>query len=89
MDMSNVITEEHLFLKDFTGKSKKPPFNDFRLIELHDPETLENVSYFLPSDSTIPKGIFQLKQKVQATFGKQVMFGEAKLVLKSLNIVQK
>jgi hypothetical protein len=82
--MANQIIEKYLFKKDFTGKGKKPPYNDFRLIELHNSETLENTTFFVDVEAPIKTTDLKLRDCVEAAFSMKVLYGEAKLVLESL-----
>jgi len=55
------MEQRYLFKSDFTGTSKKAPFNQFRIIVLHDPVTLENTEFF--HDVNIPLDTTGLKLK--------------------------
>ena len=81
--MSNVITGIYLFKKDYQGIGKKSN-KAFRLIELHDVQTLDNTSFFLPEDTKIPVNGFQTRDKVEGSFVMEILYGEPKLVLQSL-----
>lgn len=72
-----------VFKKDDTGKSKKTG-RDFRVIELHDPNTLENTSFFVRDHVNISTHGLQFKDKVIASFQMDIMFGRAELVIMSI-----
>lgn len=72
-----------VFKKDDTGKSKKTG-RDFRVIELHDPNTLENTSFFVRDHQTINTAGIQFKDKVIASFTMDIMYGRAELVITAI-----
>ncbi|MDO3682095.1 hypothetical protein [Paenibacillus ehimensis] len=81
--MANVITQEFLFKGEMSGTSKKSG-NPYRSIELHDPNSLENMSFFLdPGNSVNTTGI-QFRDKVFAEFAMEFRFGKLQPILKNL-----
>lgn len=85
--MSNANTQQMVFKsykEDTSKKSGKP----YRMVELHDPQSLDNVSFFLDAESPITVEGLQLHDKVTATFGMEVRFGRIQPVLQGLRKAQ-
>lgn len=76
--------KEMLFKQDRTGTSKKG--NPYRIITLHDPETLENIEFFVEVDSPISTTGLKLKDKVKASFELGFQFGRPQMQLFGLTV---
>ena len=72
---NNVIEQEFLFKNDNSGISKKTG-KPYRMLQLHDQSTLENVDFFLDEESTISTEGLKLKDKVKASFAMQSKYGK-------------
>jgi hypothetical protein len=81
--MSTTIKQEFVFKQDRSGKSKKSG-NDYRQIELHDPSTLDNVSFFIDVNSNVNTTGLNFKDRVVAEFTMQLRFGQLQPILESL-----
>jgi hypothetical protein len=79
-----VIKQNFLFKKDFTGKGKQAPYNPFRVIELHDQQNLENVSFFVRDDVTISTVGISFRDRVVASLKMEFLYGKMVPVLHSL-----
>ena len=83
---ANSLQQKFIFKSENRGTSKKSG-NNFHIVTLHDPETLENVDFFLrPGTSVSTDGIY-FKNEVIATFGMEVLYGKIQPVLKALHSV--
>lgn len=83
LPMVNLIKQEFLFKSEMSGTSKKTG-NSYHSIELHDPNSLENMSFFLePGNSLNTTGIL-FRDKVIAEFAMEFKFGKLQPVLKNL-----
>ena len=71
---NNVIEQEFLFKNANSGISKKTG-KPYRMLQLHDQSTLENVDFFLDEESTISTEGLKLKDKVKASFAMQLKYG--------------
>lgn len=83
MGTMQLMTKEFVFKKDETGTSKKSG-GSFRVVELHDPTTLENTPFFIREGQNVSTVGIQFKDKVVASFGMDIIYGKAQLVLQSL-----
>lgn len=77
------LTKEMIFKKDENGTSKKTG-NSFRVVELHDPATLDNISLFIREGTFVDTTGIQFKDKVHASFGMDFVFGKPQMVLKDI-----
>lgn len=82
----NVMQQDFLFKDDNAGTSKKTG-RPYRILQLHDQATLDNVDFFLDEDSTISTEGFKLKDKVKASFTMQLRFGKLTPVIVQLQKV--
>lgn len=85
--MSNFNQKEMLF-KSFTEGTGRKTGKPYRMVELHDPVSLDNVQFFLDDSSTVSVDGLQLRDKVIATFGMDVRYGRVQPVLQSLKKAQ-
>lgn len=76
------MEQQFLFKSSFTG-TKKNSTEQFTIIELHDPLTLENITFFPPVNSINTNGMV-LKTPVKATLQMSVFNGKPTMVLNSL-----
>lgn len=83
MSMNGATVKQMLFKEENQGTSKKSG-KDFHMVVLHDPETLENITFFLRDDSKVSAEGIRLKDKVNATFTMEFEFGRLQPVLQSL-----
>lgn len=68
------------------GTSKKSG-NKYRMVELHDPTTLENTVYYLRDNQQhIDLKPLSFKQEVLVTHGIETFNGQAKLTIESIQI---
>lgn len=81
--MSNPNAKVMLF-KSYKEDISKKSGNPYRMVELHDPESLDNVSFFLDADSPISVEGLKLRDKVEVMFGMDVRYGRIQPVLQSL-----
>jgi len=54
------------------------------MIELHDPSTLENVSFFIREGSSVSTTGINFKDRVLASFGMEVVYGKLQPALHQL-----
>lgn len=66
--------------KDISKKSNKP----YHVLELHDPETLENVRFFLKEDTTVNTDGLKFKDKVKVEFVMSFQFGQLQPMISKL-----
>lgn len=78
-----LLTKEFIFKSDHTGKSKKSG-QDFRVIELHDPVTLDNTRFFIRDGQNVSTSGINFGMKVIAAFGMDIVYGRTELVLQSI-----
>ena len=83
MSMNGGTVKQMLFKEENKGISKKSG-NAFHMLVLHDPDTLENISFFLREDSKLDTKNILFKDKVNATFTMEFEFGRLQPVLQSL-----
>lgn len=83
MSMNGATVKQMVFKEENKGTSKKSG-NPFHMIVLHDPETLENISFFLRDGSRVSAEGLKFKDKVNATFTMEFEFGRLQPVLQSL-----
>jgi len=77
---AGVTTKEMLF-KEYTQGTSRKSGNDYRMVVLHDPVSLDNISFFLDNDSPVSVAGLQLRDKVTASFGMEFRFGRLQPVL--------
>lgn len=77
--------KQMLFKEEVTGTSKKTG-EPYRMIVLHDPETLDNISFFIDQDSKISVTGLKLKDKVNANFEIGFKYGKPQMLLNSLTV---
>lgn len=86
MSMNGTTVKQMVFKEETKGTSKKSG-KDFHMLVLHDPETLENISFFLREDSSVTAEGIKFKEKVNATFTMEFEYGRLQPVLQSLTKV--
>ena len=79
-----VMQKEMIFKSENEGTSKKPPYRNFRVIELHDPITLDNVSFFQRDGYIIPTEGLKFKDRVIASVGMDIVYGKLQSILVGL-----
>lgn len=83
--MSTGNVKEMLFKEEVKGVSKKTG-EPYRMVVLHDPATLENISFFLNDDSNISVTGLKFKDKVKAVFELGFQYGRPQMQLNSLTL---
>lgn len=78
------LQQVFVFKGENKGTSKKSG-NEFHIVTLHDPETLDNVDFFLRPGSQVSTVGINFKEEVIATFGMEVVYGKLQPVLKALH----
>lgn len=82
--MSNQqLQKEFVFKQVIQGTSKKNG-RPYTMIELHDPSTLENSTFFIPDGKNVSTEGIILRDKVAASFEMDIQFGKPQLVLTAL-----
>lgn len=84
--MDTVIRKEFIFKQAVEGTSKRSN-KPYRMVELHDPKTLENTKFFLREDSKVNTSGLNFRDRVVATFSADTTFGRLEFVLESLEKV--
>lgn len=79
----STLVKQMQFKGENQGKSKKSG-NDYHIITLHDPVTLDNIDFFIREGSTVSTHGIQFKDKVQASFGMDFVYGRPQMVLLEL-----
>lgn len=77
----NGVTTKTMLFKEFNAGTSKKSGNEFRMVVLHDPLSLDNISFFLDADSPVSVQGLQLRDKVVASFGMEFRFGRLQPVL--------
>lgn len=80
---NNVIKQEFLFKGEMSGTSKKSG-RPYHQVELHDPNTLENMSFFLEQNSSVNTTGILFRDKVVAEFSMEFRFGNLQPVLQKI-----
>lgn len=86
LNINTGIQQVFVFKGENKGTSKKTG-NDFHIVTLHDPTTLDNVDFFLRPGSNVSTTGIQFKDEVIATFGMEVVYGKLQPVLRALHSV--
>lgn len=81
--MDTAIKKEFVFKQAVEGTSKRSN-KPYRMVELHDPKTLENTKFFLREGSTVNTTGLNFRDRVLATFSADITFGRLEFVLESL-----
>lgn len=81
------MQHELIFMADKT-LTKKDKSGDFRIIELHDPVSLEKVSFFVEPSQIIDTTGIVFKDKVKVTYGNIIRFGRPQTILEKLEKVK-
>lgn len=81
--VASQMQKEFIFKSDHTGVSRKNN-RDFRVVELHDPVTLENTRFFIRDGQHVSTSGINFKDKVIALFEMDIMFGKPDVVLQSI-----
>lgn len=84
--MNGQTVKQMIFKEETQGVSKKSG-NPYHMLVLHDPENLENISFFLREGSKVSAEGLKFKDKVNATFTMEFEFGRLQPVLQSLTKV--
>jgi hypothetical protein len=81
--IGTVAAQEFIFKGESRGTSKKSG-QAYHMIELHDPSTLENVSFFIREGSSVSTTGINFKDRVLASFGMEVVYGKLQPALHQL-----
>lgn len=73
-----------IFKSTFSGKSKNTQ-QPFTMIELHDPETLENAKFFLRDGQQIDTSTLKFKEKITVKFEMGIQNGQPRMELAALS----
>lgn len=84
--MNNVVRQRFLFKGSMAGTSKKSG-RPYSQVELHDPNSLENMAFFLDPDSTVNTTGIQFRDPVMAEFSMEFRFGKLQPVLQKIQKV--
>jgi len=84
MTTPSYLEKEMIFKKDESGKGKSG--RPFRVVELHDPQSLENVPCFIQEGTFVDTTGIMFKDRVTASFGMDIVFGRPQMVLKSIKV---
>lgn len=79
----SVITKQLVFKQEVTGTARKTG-KPFRMVELHDPRSLENTKFFLREGSSVNAHGLAFGDKVLASFSAEILYGKMEFVLDAL-----
>lgn len=77
-------TVKDMLFKEYSEGISKKNGNPYRMVVLHDPVSLDNVSFFIEEHSSISVAGFKLKDKVKAAFSMEFKYGRLQPVLQSI-----
>lgn len=77
-------TVKQMLFKEFQEGISKKSGNPYRMVVLHDPKSLDNISFFLEENSSINVNGLQLRDKVEAIFSMEFRYGRLQPVLQSI-----
>lgn len=78
-----LLTRDFIFKSDHTGTSKKSG-QPYRVIELHDPVSLDNTRFFIRDGQNVSTSGINFGMKVVASFGMDIVYGKTELALQSI-----
>lgn len=83
---ANFGTVKEMLFKEYVEGIGKRSQNPYRMVVLHDPVSLDNISFFLDEQSNVNVNGLKLRDKVKATFTMEFRYGRLQPVLHSVSL---
>lgn len=80
--------EKSYVFKSYREGTTKASGKPYKMLELHDPNTLENTTYYLKEHQVINHTTYKLHDKVTVTHGIETFNGKAQLTVEAMRKAQ-